>query len=144
MLQYIIFCVSKMFYFFYSYNSGQILILELGHKKDIILHRLRGHDDDVQSICWSPSPWQSFENTDSGHAGHQPGEGHALLSGGKDQTIRLWSPSEEKMIQAFKIPAQSGRRSRYRGDDGTAKGRVWVTVWWPNNRPKQFLSSSFG
>ena len=40
---------------FFRYRSGNILIVSL-HKKIQILQKLKGHDDEVQGLCWSPLP----------------------------------------------------------------------------------------
>jgi len=37
-----------------SYKHGMILLVDVA-KKGEVLHRLRGHEDEIHSLSWSPS-----------------------------------------------------------------------------------------
>ena len=37
-----------------SYKTGAITVLDVSKKNPVSLQRLRGHDDEIHSICWAP------------------------------------------------------------------------------------------
>ncbi|PIK60770.1 putative gem-associated protein 5 [Apostichopus japonicus] len=89
-----------------GYKSGKIYVIDLSKKKPTVVLKLRGHDDEVQSMCWSPTSSQTANGSSLSDLGAETET--LLLSGGKDQHIRLWSLSQDKMLHAFKLPAKGG------------------------------------
>lgn len=43
-------------FFHYSYKTGQIIVVKLEKGKQDVLKILKGHNDEVQSLVWSPVP----------------------------------------------------------------------------------------
>ncbi|XP_051869754.1 gem-associated protein 5 [Pristis pectinata] len=133
-----------------GYKDGMIVIIDI-HRKGAVVHRLRGHDGEIQSLAWCPqlceegllSRAESEAETDwpNGDPVKEETERFcALASGSRDQTIRIWNSSTGKGLLTLKLP-QLKRRGV--ADLGT-KERIWLTVHWPQNHPTQLVSSSFG
>ncbi|XP_033632264.1 gem-associated protein 5-like [Asterias rubens] len=151
-----------------GYKTGLVLILDISGKGQII-HKLRGHDDEVQSICWSPAlgenirlfqkPKEETTQLEEGTAPEGPLEvpqpdapahltfrehGCLLISGCRDRTIRVWNTTHGKAVLTLSLPPRGGaHRTRERGEEGI-KARVWLGLCWPQNRPREFISSSYG
>lgn len=57
---------------FFSYKDGIVVIIDISKKGEVI-HRLRGHDDEIHSIAWCPLPGEDClsinqeENSGSRH-----------------------------------------------------------------------------
>ena len=64
---------------------------------------------------------------------------YLVATGSRDKTIRVWSMNRGKPIHFFKLPPPSGQR---RGWDDSRQ-RVWLTLYWPKQRPGEIISSSF-
>lgn len=105
------------------YKDGMIVLIDVS-KKGEVMHRLRGHDDEIHSLAWSPVAGENalpsrpedsegscaefelvlktetnvdfddLEVTSGPLAGD--GKGCYLASGSKDQTVRLWSTARGK------------------------------------------------
>lgn len=70
------------------------------------------------------------------------GSGYLLASGSRDRTIRLWSWTRGKAAQFLKLPVNTGyKRDRH---DENSRSRVWLTLYWPQNKPTKILSSTHG
>lgn len=39
----------------FSYKDGMVVIIDISRKKEV-LHRLRGHDDEIHCLAWCPVP----------------------------------------------------------------------------------------
>uniref|UniRef100_A0AAY4ECC5 Anaphase-promoting complex subunit 4 WD40 domain-containing protein n=1 Tax=Denticeps clupeoides TaxID=299321 RepID=A0AAY4ECC5_9TELE len=63
-----------------------------------------------------------------------------LVSGSKDQTIRIWSTARSK-VMTLKLPFLKRRGAAV---DPGIKERIWLTVHWPKGRPSHVVSSCFG
>ncbi|XP_072120245.1 gem-associated protein 5 [Mobula birostris] len=133
-----------------GYKDGMIVIIDI-HRKGMVVHRLRGHDGEIQSLAWCPQLWEEGQlpcadtvaETDEQNGNHVKEETVrfcALASGSRDQTIRIWNCSKGKGLVTLKLP-QLKRRGA--ADLGT-KERIWLTLHWPQGRPTQLVSSSFG
>nr|XP_014342172.1 PREDICTED: gem-associated protein 5 [Latimeria chalumnae] len=131
-----------------GYKDGMIVIIDISRKGEVI-HRLRGHDDEIHSIAWSPQPnEEDFYNRQDENQDDINGEpvqessvkGCFLASGSKDQTIRIWSSSKGKGVMMLKLPFLKRRG----GADPAVKERIWLTLHWPPGRPTQIVSSCFG
>ncbi|XP_028322979.1 gem-associated protein 5 [Gouania willdenowi] len=129
-----------------GYKDGMIVVIDLS-KKGAVLHRLRGHDDEVHSLAWAPVEGEdvvsgsSQEATDSATAGSPSpdgGTGFYLASGSRDHTLRVWSTARGKSVTTMKLPHLKRRGAVEPG----LKERLWLTVHWPPGRTTQLLSSS--
>lgn len=47
--------VRKAFFFFLRYKDGMIIVMDISRKNEV-LHRLRGHDDEIHALAWCPQP----------------------------------------------------------------------------------------
>nr|XP_033783003.1 gem-associated protein 5 [Geotrypetes seraphini] len=134
-----------------GYKDGMIVVIDLSRKGEV-LHRLRGHDDEIHSIAWCPVPKEErlyLRQDDAREAEVTNGDllpeaetkGCYLVSGSKDQTIRIWSFAKGKGVMTLKLPFLKRRGG---GVDPAVKERIWLTVHWPQGRPTQITSSCFG
>ncbi|XP_028277545.1 gem-associated protein 5 [Parambassis ranga] len=128
-----------------GYKDGMIVLIDVS-KKGEVLHRLRGHDDEIHSLVWAPLATEGSLNPrpEDGEAtnGVSAGEesGCYLASGSKDQTVRIWSTSKGKGVMTLKLPYLKKRGSAV---DPSVKERLWLNVHWPKGRPTQLVSSCF-
>ena len=88
-----------------------------------ILQRMRGHDEDVYGLAWSPGSGVSIGETSYDEM--------LLASSSRDRTIRVWSEREGRSVHVMRLP--SGDR-RSGGKDVAA----WITCAWPS--PATILS----
>ncbi|CAM4671194.1 unnamed protein product [Leuciscus chuanchicus] len=124
-----------------------IVVIDISKKGEVI-HRLRGHDDEIHALAWCPCPREeplygrSEENTDGSNLATEGAEvGCYLASGSRDQTVRIWSTARGKGVMTLKLPFLKRRGV---GVDPALKERLWLTVHWPKGRPSQIVSSCFG
>ncbi|XP_064205769.1 gem-associated protein 5 isoform X2 [Anguilla rostrata] len=130
-----------------GYKDGMIVVIDISRKNEVI-HRLRGHDDEIHALAWCPQPKEEplfcrTEETPEVTNGvtEEQDKGCYLASGSKDQTVRIWSTARGKGVMTLKLPFLKRRGT---GVDPTVKERLWLTVHWPRGRPTQVLSSCFG
>lgn len=128
-----------------GYKDGMIVLIDVS-KKGEVMHRLRGHDDEIHSLAWSPVASEDtfYSRPEDGEAtgGVSAGEekGCYLASGSKDQTVRIWSTAKGKGVMTLKLPYVKKRGSAV---DPGVKERLWLHVHWPKGRPTQLVSSCF-
>uniref|UniRef100_A0A7N8WQZ1 Gem (nuclear organelle) associated protein 5 n=1 Tax=Mastacembelus armatus TaxID=205130 RepID=A0A7N8WQZ1_9TELE len=124
-----------------GYKDGMIVLVDVS-KKGEVTHRLRGHDDEIHSLAWSPVVGEDglSSRAEDGEGGMSAvGEqGCFLASGSKDQTVRIWSTA--KGVMTLKLPYLKKRGSVV---DPGIKERLWLSVLWPKGRPTQLVSSCF-
>ncbi|XP_053423075.1 gem-associated protein 5 isoform X2 [Nycticebus coucang] len=136
-----------------GYKDGIVVIIDISKKGEVI-HRFRGHDDEIHSVVWCPLPGEDClsinpeENSEepeipSGKVTTQTAvtKGCFLATGSKDQTIRIWSCSRGRGVMILKLPFLKRRGG---GIDPTVKERLWLTLHWSSNQPTQLVSSCFG
>ncbi|KAM6150323.1 gem-associated protein 5 isoform 2-T2 [Erethizon dorsatum] len=136
-----------------GYKDGIVVIIDLSKKGEVI-HRLRGHDDEIHSIAWCPLPGEDCLSINQEENSEEPeipngkvtaqtteAKGCYLATGSKDQTIRIWSCARGRGVITLKIPFLKRRGG---GVDPTVKERLWLTLYWPKNQPTQLVSSCFG
>ncbi|XP_008070938.1 gem-associated protein 5 isoform X2 [Carlito syrichta] len=135
-----------------GYKDGIVVIIDISKKGEVI-HRLRGHDDEIHSIAWCPLPGEdclSINQEENSEPEIPNGKiiaqtlvtkGCYLATGSKDQTIRIWSCSRGRGVMILKLPFLKRRGV---GIDPTVKERLWLTLHWPSNQATQLVSSSFG
>ncbi|XP_031428189.1 gem-associated protein 5 [Clupea harengus] len=139
-----------------GYKDGLVAVIDIS-KKGAMIHRLRGHDDEIHALAWCPQPGEEGlysrpedgrAGGDAGVAGTEPGGGGGaagagcfLASGSKDQTVRIWSTDKGKGIMTFKLPFLKRRGAAV---DPGVKERIWLTVHWPKGMPTHVVTSCFG
>ncbi|XP_074466018.1 gem-associated protein 5 isoform X2 [Sebastes fasciatus] len=129
-----------------GYKDGMIVLIDVS-KKGEVMHRLRGHDDEIHSLAWSPMASEdalySRPEDSEAFSGASAGDekGCYLASGSKDQTMRIWSSAKGKSVMTLKLPYLKKRGSAV---DPGVKERLWLHVHWPKGRPTQLVSSCFG
>ncbi|KAM3844618.1 gem-associated protein 5 isoform 2-T2 [Vipera latastei] len=134
-----------------GYKDGIVIVMDISKKGDIV-HRLRGHDDEIHSLAWCPVlgedalfSKQDFQEEDAitGAITEEAGveKGYYLASGSKDQTIRVWSCNTNRMVMSLKLPFLKRRGG---GVEPVVKERLWLTLHWPSNQPTCIFSSCFG
>ncbi|XP_060054020.1 gem-associated protein 5 isoform X2 [Erinaceus europaeus] len=135
-----------------GYKDGIVVIIDLSKKGEVI-HRFRGHDDEIHSIAWCPLPGEnclSFNQEENSEPEVPNGKvleqtpvtkGCYVATGSKDQTIRIWSCSRNRGVMTLKLPFLKRRGG---GVDPTVRERLWLTLHWPKDQPTQLISSSFG
>ncbi|XP_066469603.1 gem-associated protein 5 [Tiliqua scincoides] len=135
-----------------GYKDGIIAVIDINRKGEVV-HRLRGHDDEIHSLAWCPLLGEEAfcsqhqvhleEDITTGDMIEEAAvmKGYCLASGSKDQTIRVWSCTRSRALTTLKLPFLKRRGG---GVDPMVKERLWLTVHWPQNRPTQIFSSCFG
>uniref|UniRef100_A0A4W2I569 Gem-associated protein 5 n=1 Tax=Bos indicus x Bos taurus TaxID=30522 RepID=A0A4W2I569_BOBOX len=136
-----------------GYKDGIVVIIDIS-KKGEVMHRLRGHDDEIHSIAWCPLSGEdclSINQEENSEEPEMPNgkvitqtpvtKGCYLATGSKDQTIRIWSCSRGRGVMTLKLPFLKRRGG---GVDPTVKERLWLTLHWPKDQPTQLVSSCFG
>ena len=89
-----------------------------------VLARLRGHEEDVYSLAWSPSTTTKLGETEH--------EEWLLASSSRDRTVRVWSQSEARPVLTLRLPGQDKRRSDH----------SWISLCWFS--PTTLLSAGAG
>ncbi|XP_044306963.1 gem-associated protein 5 isoform X3 [Varanus komodoensis] len=133
-----------------GYKDGIVVIIDISRKGDVI-HRLRGHDDEIHSLAWCPvlgeedlfSRQEELQDTVASGVAEDASvaKGYCLASGSKDQTIRVWSCTRSRALMTLKLPFLKRRGG---GAEPAVKERLWLTLHWPQSQPTQILSSCFG
>uniref|UniRef100_A0A673LTG2 Gem-associated protein 5-like n=1 Tax=Sinocyclocheilus rhinocerous TaxID=307959 RepID=A0A673LTG2_9TELE len=143
-----IFCLScsphEENYIAVGYKDGMIVVIDISKKGEVI-HRLRGHDDEIHALAWCPQPREDemslILSIDGSNGVTEAAEmGCYLASGSRDQTVRIWSTARGKGVMTLKLPFLKRRGS---GVDPVVKERLWLTVHWPKGQPSQIVSSCF-
>uniref|UniRef100_A0A4W6DQL4 Gem nuclear organelle associated protein 5 n=1 Tax=Lates calcarifer TaxID=8187 RepID=A0A4W6DQL4_LATCA len=126
-----------------GYKDGMIVLIDVS-KKGEVMQRLRGHDDEIHSLVWSPVTGEDtlYNRPEDSEGSSSAGEerGCYLASGSKDQTVRIWSTSKGKAVMTLKLPYLKKRGSAV---DPGVKERLWLNVHWPKGRRTQLVSSCF-
>ncbi|XP_064243528.1 gem-associated protein 5 isoform X2 [Passer domesticus] len=139
-----------------GYKDGMVVIIDISRKREVV-HRLRGHEDEIHCLAWCPVPgeerlpaWQDELQAPSEEGRVSNGEltqdtatrkGCYLASGSKDQTIRIWSCTRGRSVMTLKLPPTKRRGGAV---DPAVKERIWLTVLWPAGHPSDIISSAFG
>ncbi|KAE8613853.1 hypothetical protein XENTR_v10007894 [Xenopus tropicalis] len=133
-----------------GYKDGMIVLVDISRRGDV-LHRLRGHEEEIHCLEWSPHALecdlqQKLEETEINTANGEllpetENRRCYLASGSKDQTVRIWSASTGKAVTVLKLPYLKRRGG---GVDPAIKERLWLTLHWPPGHSTQILSSCFG
>ncbi|XP_020761306.2 gem-associated protein 5 isoform X1 [Odocoileus virginianus] len=136
-----------------GYKNGIVVIIDIS-KKGEVMHRLRGHDDEIHSIAWCPLSGEDCLSINQEENSEEPEipngkviaqtavtKGCYLATGSKDQTIRIWSCSRGRGVMTLKLPFLKRRGGAV---DPTVKERLWLTLHWPKDQPTQLVSSCFG
>ncbi|XP_032929333.1 gem-associated protein 5-like isoform X3 [Catharus ustulatus] len=140
-----------------GYKDGMVVIIDISRKREVV-HRLRGHEDEIHCLAWCPVPgeerlpaWQDELQAAPPEEGKVPNgeltqdtatkKGCYLASGSKDQTIRIWSCTRGRSVMTLKLPPTKRRGGAV---DPAVKERIWLTVHWPAGHPTEIVSSGFG
>ncbi|KAF7655287.1 hypothetical protein LDENG_00058260 [Lucifuga dentata] len=128
-----------------GYKDGMIVLIDVS-KKGEVMHRLRGHDDEIHSLAWAPLANEdvlhsrSEDGTETSGVAEEEEKGFHLASGSKDQTVRIWNTAKGKGVMTLKLPYLKKRGSAV---DSGVKERLWLNVLWPKGKPTQLVSSCF-
>ena len=71
-------------------------------------------------------------------------KGHLLVSGSRDQTVRLWDTAQGKVLSVKQLPKRSGQRWKDKHDSHWAKDRLWLSLCWPVASPGHVITSGQG
>ncbi|XP_060746757.1 gem-associated protein 5 isoform X2 [Tachysurus vachellii] len=130
-----------------GYKDGMIALIDISKKGEVV-HRLRGHEEEIHALAWCPEPQEDTlyprleDSADVVSSGPAEVERRGYLaSGSRDQTVRIWSTARGKGLMTLKLPFLKRRGA---GVDPGMKERLWLTVHWPKGRPTQVVSSCFG
>uniref|UniRef100_A0A8C3V361 Gem-associated protein 5 n=1 Tax=Catharus ustulatus TaxID=91951 RepID=A0A8C3V361_CATUS len=136
-----------------GYKDGMVVIIDISRKREVV-HRLRGHEDEIHCLAWCPVPgeerlpaWQDELQEEckvpNGELTQDTAskKGCYLASGSKDQTIRIWSCTRGRSVMTLKLPPTKRRGGAV---DPAVKERIWLTVHWPAGHPTEIVSSGFG
>ncbi|XP_028403768.1 gem-associated protein 5-like [Dendronephthya gigantea] len=124
-----------------GYKNGQIVVLLVRKDKMEVVNLLKGHNDEVHCLVWSPVPAGELPPQIFGESKQQE-SGFVLASGSRDKTIRLWDVSLGQFIALVHVPNKSSKGKASR-DDYHMKSRLWNTLCWPRSDPSCLLSSGF-
>ena len=76
--------------FDWRYKDGKILVINALSKKDQVIHSLKGHNDEVQSLVWAPYLGEdAFLKTKPGETDPASDQGCLLISGKENYTRHL-------------------------------------------------------
>ena len=81
-----------------------------------IVHRMRGHDEDVYSLAWSPSM--------NVRIGDEEYMEWMMASSSRDRTVRVWSSKEGRTVHSMRIPQERQKRQ---------DNHSWITLSWPRD-----------
>ncbi|KAM8972948.1 gem-associated protein 5 isoform 2-T2 [Pelodytes ibericus] len=135
-----------------GYKDGMIVLIDISRRGEVV-HRLRGHDDEIHCLAWCPQPREEELQLKLEEVSEESNAANGdlllenenkvcyLASGSKDQTLRIWNSSSGKGVMTLKMPYLKRRGG---GVDPAMKERLWLTLHWPHGRPTQILSSCFG
>ncbi|XP_076446765.1 gem-associated protein 5-like [Babylonia areolata] len=124
---------------------GTVCLVDFAHSNgSSLVHRLRGHDEEVMSMSWCPVPGETFlrESPDGTNALSDPNRdrsGCMLATGSRDRTIRVWTLSQGKQAFMKKVPG-----TRREGSEQGPRVKQWVAVHWLKSNPELLASSSAG
>ncbi|KAJ6667841.1 hypothetical protein lerEdw1_016162 [Lerista edwardsae] len=133
-----------------GYKDGIIVIIDISRRGEVV-HRLRGHDDEIHSLVWCPvlgeeafcsrqgEPQEEDATTGDTTEEAAVTKGYCIASGSKDQTIRVWSCTRSRVLTTLKLPFLKRRGG---GVEPAVRERLWLTVHWP--KKTQIFSSCFG
>ena len=70
--------------------------------------------------------------------------GHLVVSGSRDQTIRLWDTSQGKVLSIKHLPKRSTQKWKDKYDPHWTKDRLWLSLCWPMASAGHLITSSQG
>eukprot|EP00729_Bicosta_minor_P012932 gene12932-27198_t len=129
-----------------GYKGGGIAVLDFSSGTTAsVLHRLKGHAQDVQCLSWRPifdhrdvtahprdrseqREEKQDEDEDEGEEKKKTKQSMVLCSSGKDRTIKLWTITADTGVETRSWPLPAGRNKRSGGRD--SRERVWLTHTW--------------
>uniref|UniRef100_A0A8D2PCE4 Gem nuclear organelle associated protein 5 n=1 Tax=Zosterops lateralis melanops TaxID=1220523 RepID=A0A8D2PCE4_ZOSLA len=137
-----------------GYKDGMVVIIDISRKREVV-HRLRGHEDEIHCLAWCPVPgeerlpaWQDEapseeDKVPNGEVAQDTAtkKGCYVASGSKDQTLRIWSCTRGRSVMTLKLPPTKRRGGAV---DPAVKERIWLTVLWPAGHASEIVSSAFG
>lgn len=110
-----------------GYQNGTLILLDI--LTGVIVHRLIGHLDEIQCLCWSPKyekPLVEEESSKINENGEK--EDYVLLvTSSRDKSIKLWEVSNNvcKLYKSFSLPKKSGSYH------DSQRARTWISLSWP-------------
>uniref|UniRef100_A0A8C0UFD6 Gem nuclear organelle associated protein 5 n=1 Tax=Cyanistes caeruleus TaxID=156563 RepID=A0A8C0UFD6_CYACU len=130
-----------------GYKDGMVVIIDISRKREVV-HRLRGHEDEIHCLAWCPVPgeerlpaWQDELQEEGKIPNGELIQDTATkkgcyLASGKINTHKVWNS-----VMTLRLPPTKRRGGAV---DPAVKERIWLTVHWPAARPTEIVSSGFG
>eukprot|EP00050_Salpingoeca_kvevrii_P022411 m.126007 g.126007 ORF g.126007 m.126007 type:complete len:1242 (-) comp9701_c0_seq1:1386-5111(-) len=106
-----------------GYADGSLLITAVASGEATILHRLRVHEQTIQSLAW---------NADAG----------LLACGSKDRTISVWSAASWTQHTHLTLKRPPKRGGSASGNDRSDRDRIFLAVAWLSE--DRLVSTSYG
>ncbi|ESO89430.1 hypothetical protein LOTGIDRAFT_234283 [Lottia gigantea] len=131
----------KKFHVAVGYKSGNVLLLDIT-KNCRVLHKLRGHDDEIHCIVWCPVPGETiFTDGEQDEKDDAAKTGCIVATGSRDRTIKFWSSEKGRQLFQKKLPINTGYKREQREE---GRNKVWLTLYWRKEKWHQLISSSHG
>ena len=136
-----------------GYANGVILLLDVTTIS--ILHKLVGHDGDVQSLDWAPPPPPAAAAAQAQPSGTDHEELPELASAGRDRTIRVWNArvGTSKQVRGIERRRGGGEEEEEEEEEttkqqvlkpkaapGEAKNRGWLACKWHPQEKDSLIS----
>ncbi|XP_074619191.1 gem-associated protein 5-like isoform X2 [Acropora palmata] len=127
-----------------GYKSGLIVVLNISSDGALsVVNKLQGHSSEIHCLAWCPTPKQHIDFgplQDKATAAN----GHLVVSGSRDQTIRLWDTSQGRVLSIKHLPKRSTQKWKDKYDPHWTKDRLWLSLCWPMASAGHLITSSQG
>ena len=113
-----------------------------------IVQKIRGHDEDIQGLSWSPSKYHDVLLDSRGSSNHldnradsqlswrnkeemyQPHDVDSLIAiSGREKSISIWSTKTGRQVASLRLPGTGGQKNKSNSDKMTFS----TCCWWKRN-----------
>ena len=113
-----------------------------------IVQKIRGHDEDIQGLSWSPSKYHDVLLDSRGSSNHldnradsqlswrnkeemyQPHDVDSLIAiSSREKSISIWSTKTGRQVASLRLPGTSGQKNKSNSDKMTFS----TCCWWKRN-----------